>query len=231
MLTSVSLASLLPLAVYGCSDWPRSSNWPAANAGAAPVGDEAPEFGWTLVPAQDGVDDEPGSVAAEALQPGHGTRLSGAFSGTGWDPTAVVEFAIEDSGPDTGPACHESSDFPPVVRGDWTGDVDWRVVSISEPGTLCSALRARDPAVAVDVLLYMLDSCGTPFAAVRDGESPLGWRVEGPANAWSVPVEPAPANTRIAVLAAAFTPQATDEVAYDWGLALISAGDACPELP
>ena len=231
MLSRVSLASLLPLALCGCSEWPRSANWPAANAGAAPIGDDPPEFGWTLVPAQGSVDDEPGSVAGEALQPGHGTRLSGAFAGTGWDETAVVDFTTGDSAADSGPSCHGTTDFPPVAPGNWTGDVDWRVITVSDPATLCSDLRVHDLAVAVDVLLYMLDSCGTPFAAVLDGDNPLGWRVEGPENAWSVPIEPAPANSRIAVVAAAWTPEAPDDAAYEWGLALVAAGDECPDLP
>lgn len=224
---------LLPALCVGCAEWPRASNWPAANGEAAPVGEDPPEFGWTLLAAQPSVDSEPGSVASESLQPGHGARVMSQLDGTGWDDTAVVDFsrAGDTGGTDTSVPCVAESSFPPERPGNWTGDVDWRVLTVSAAGTLCSDLRADNTDLRTDVLLYTLDDCGTPVAAVVDGALPLGWRGDAQENTWSYPVEPAAAGSRIAVVAAGWAPESTDPATYEWGLALVASGDACPDLP
>ena len=217
-----------------CSPWPVFAHWPDGSAEAAAVGDVAPEFAWTEVPAQEDVDDVPGSVAEEALSLGHGTRTTSRFTGTGWDDSLLADFdtlAETGGGDDSGSSCHDRVDFPPVPEGDWTGDVDWRRVEVTEAGTLCSVFEARDDGVRADVLLYTLDKCDYPFNAVLSDGSPLGWRVDEQVNAWSFPVEPTAAYEQIGVVAAGWAPVADDVAVYDWGIALVAAGESCPSLP
>lgn len=250
--------AFLLLAAPGCASWPRFAHWPEADSGASPVGQTAPVFGWTLLPAQASVDDEPGSVQAEGLQPGHGVRITSSLAGSGWDPDAVVDFAVGapndgtgDTSIDTGPSdtassgpadsaadsgeslapCTDTSGFPPVSPGDWTADVDWRVLDLSAPGQLCSVFRPKDADVRADVLLYTLDRCGTPYGAVSQNGALLGYRVDASENSWSQAVVPPDGGEHLAVVAAGWSPDAVDEAAYSWGIALVDIDDTCPELP
>ncbi len=227
-------AHLLLLGLAGCGGWPAYAHWNGGSAGAAAVGDHAPAFPWTILAAQSATDDSPATVAAESLQPAHGTLVLGTLQGTGWDEEAFVDSG-GDSGAeapgDSAADCH-ARDFPPVIPGNWTGDVDWRVVRLSDAGTLCSDFRATDAALRADVLLYALDDCGVPFLPAMDGASPLGWRVDSAENAWNAPV--GRTTTGVALVAAGWAP-ATDDpagsnAAYSWGIALVGAGESCPEL-
>lgn len=233
--SGLALSSVaLLLVASGCGEWPRFSHWPEADDQAASVGDLPPEFGWTTLPPQDTLDDNPDNVGREPLPLGHGTLIASALEGTGWDDSLLADYTgSTDTGEhtDTDQDCHATIDFPPVPAGDWLGDVDWRVITVSEPGMLCSIFRARNPDVRADVMLYTLDHCGYPYAAIRDGGDALGWRGDSQENRWSADVQPGGVDAQIAVVAAGWDPAAAASQPYDWGLALIADGDACPDLP
>ncbi|MFZ5478379.1 MAG: hypothetical protein ACOZNI_16545 [Myxococcota bacterium] len=208
---------LLP-GLLACADWPRFAHLPDDGREALAAGEEPPAddtVTWTeLGTREDRYDDDPRDLPAEDLEVlavDEGNALHGRATGSGWDFEATAERPAD---------CGSPSGFPSEAEGDYVGDVDWRVVTVSEPGALCSELVYADGETRGDVLLYTLDACGIPDEPVRDADGDVvGFGDEDARNRWWVEVaEPA----TFGVVAAAWAPDdETRALRYLWGLSLV----------
>ena len=214
--------SLLFLAA--CADWPRFSH-PLADTGTpyAPGADVqvGSDFPWReRGPVTEPTDDAPAGAELEILAAGEGSLLRGKANGAGWNFDTDATRADCDGTP---------SGFPTEAHGDYAGDVDWRRIQLSEGGTLCSSFAYHADDARPDVLLFTLDACGNPADAVLDDAGLiLGFAGDSSRLDWSAT---APSATTVALVASAWAPDAPDrELTYGWGIALVEAGDDCPQV-
>ncbi|GEM_PF-2113056 len=207
-----------------CSTWPTWSQAAADTATLYAAGETPPEAtvwaeGADLATSPDG--------EAIELEPGTGVQFLLSLSGAG------TTAASEGGGLDTS-ACGVSSQFPPTDRGDYTGEVLWLPVRVTEPGTLCLE-AAWSSGHTVDLLLYDVSQCAVPRGPIEDPTSGvvLGHGgVDG--TAWAAGVVAGPT---YAVAIAAAAPAGTDEVDLVVGVSEAfpgpSGGDsgACAAMP
>lgn len=209
------------LVVSACA-WPLSVHLPEEEE--AVLGSEDPRALVTATWATDAGSDQeqPPGRALGALAVGRGVATIGALQGIGWTEDAEPERLFGDD-------CGSDGVRVPVSPGDWRGDVDVSVVTVTDPGTLCVDLRTDAPDVGLDAIGWQLDACGVPTSLlVSDDGGPLGWNVRGPDVAWRTTVD---AGNRVSVVVAAFAPNARSrEVRWQLGVSLIEDGP-CPYPP
>lgn len=212
------------LGAAGCAEWPRAAHLPAGELDALTPGEPPPpttEVTWTHLGARaDEDDDAPTEVPLEPLAEGEGALLHGTSTGSGWDFAAVAERAA---------TCGQPSAFPTEARGDYLGDVDWRVVEVTGGGRLCSTFAFSDGLTRADVVPFSLDACGVPAAPLTENGLVIGFGAETAENAWEMEVG---GGARIALAAAGWAPDAPEAtLRYLWGLSLVSMdAETCPEL-
>lgn len=224
--------SALPACVLallaGCAEWPRHAHLPDEEGGL-PAGTEpdlTPDVAWEHLSARgDGEDDAPRDAPVEALAEGAGNVVHGLATGSGWDFEGVAERPAD---------CGAASGFPSEASGAYLGDVDWRVVDVPAAGVLCSSFLYLDGVTRPDVLVYELDACGVPGAALRDAEGlVIGFGGEEGENRWSLLVE---GPRRLALPAVGWAPDDPEaSLRYLWGLSLLAAPDdgatvRCPSV-
>ena len=213
------------LLLTGCSAWPRFSHLtlpPDAVEAQTATSDEASVAWVDLDTSESGepANDDARTTTLETLILGNGNRMNGRLAGSGWDFDAVASRPAD---------CGTVSAFPTEPLGDYMGDVDWRVVDVTDAGVLCNAIGTGDPDARVDALVFAVDDCGVPIAAKRDADGNiLGFGSEDRVNEWRHVLS---SPTRLALAAAAWAPDdLTRILTYNWELSLISDdGTDCPE--
>lgn len=220
--------------LQGCADWPRFGNLPSESlqpAGTDPR--ELFDLSW-----QDFDEVEPNDSPVEAFsftatEEERALNVTGTLTGIGWDNNK--EQVVVDN-----PSCSSSTGVrSPLESGDYTHDVDFFVVTIGNPATLCARLAVDETGVSDDepfgwdLLLYPLDECLIPGDPVRfDADTVLGLTGGGAVGGWGSAVG---AGT-YGVMVAGYAPYGPEvEIPYQLGVSLVpnepdgSAG-LCPLL-
>ena len=215
---------VVALWVAGCSNWPLHGNLPQDDATLLPVGDDPRDlYDIEWVAAEELPDnDTPVGLEHHGVTFQAARHYTGQLDGAGWWDDA--QSVVLDGG------CGSSWDRSPLGAGDYTGDVDYVVVDVEAPGTLCGRLLVDPADYGWDLLLQPLDSCDVPSELVMgdDGQA-LGLGLGGPVGEWRAEVEAGP----YAILAAAYYPNDAEAVvSYELGVALIEGSSPpCPLLP
>lgn len=221
----------------GCGSWPLYAHIPREEGGLTPVGEDASdtvEVHWTDL----GAEAEPDNDSPPPPQPlsiGEGLLLTGALDTVGWDPTVETDRELLCSGETL------ATEFPPVEKGTYTGDLDWLSLYLLEDGLLCATLSIdlstdQDNVIRYDLLLYTLSACEDPLTVVLDDDGvALGEAAYASTAAWSTP---AISGDRLSVLLAGYVPGETLPISLPWrlGLSVVAlpaeGGSAlCPSLP
>lgn len=172
----------------GCAEWPRLANVPEATdpvpAGADP-GDLV-DLTWT-VQSEGAVDNDQPNASGLSAQPivrGAGVVFEGSLDGVGW-ADALVPLPLSDNNcPGT------VGTRSPLAAGDYSGDVDFLVIRVTEGGTLCAAAEVDADSVGWDLAPQSLDPCGTPLGVLLDDGEPVGVDLGGQAGGWALNVGP-----------------------------------------
>ena len=225
------------VALGGCGDWPLYANLPDDTLDAAPAGtdpSDAIPYTWSdAVQESEATNDTPFAPTDIDLE--DGWLVYGNLSDIGWDP-AVVTTHLATCGTDL----PQTTEYPPLSQGDYTGDEDWLSLNPLLDGQLCvrveMTLPTDQPDFAYDMLGYTLDDCDNPIALLKDDTGTgLGLAQYTAEADWSTDVS---AGTPLSILLAGFVAAASSETEVPWrlGIALIPSpanggSGICPSLP
>ena len=217
----------------GCDAWPRYNNLPEGDTDALPSSvDPRLLFSvtWTEQDEQEPNDspDEAEQISLTATNVG--AVYQATAEGIGWASGMNPEVVESEE-------CGSSGELTAGVDpGSWLGDVDTYRVTMTRSGVLCARAVVDDPEASTigwDLLLFQLDACGVPLAAMYEGDGDVvGFGDGGAEGGWRLELD---AGTYLAL----FAPYSPDDLdrSFDYriGFSLLELheGDEplCPLLP